>query len=55
MSEGKKDELLGQGKEIAGKLTDDEDLEAEGKTDQFKGNVQQAGEKAKDAIKSLGD
>lgn len=55
MTDGKQDELLGKGKEALGKVTDDEDLEAEGKADQFKGNVEQAGEKAKDAIKSLGD
>lgn len=55
MEDGKKDELIGQGKEAVGKITDDEDLEAEGRGDQFKGNVEQAGEKAKDAIESLSD
>ena len=55
MEDGKKDELIGQGKEAVGKVTDDEELEAEGRGEQFKGNAKQAGEKAKDAVKSLGD
>ncbi|EMY32490.1 CsbD-like protein [Arthrobacter crystallopoietes BAB-32] len=41
----------GQGKEAAGKATDDERLEAEGKTDQSKADLKDAGEKIKDAFK----
>jgi uncharacterized protein YjbJ (UPF0337 family) len=47
----KAEELGGQGKEAAGKATDNHDLEAEGKTDQASGNVKQAGEKVKDVFK----
>ena len=35
-----------------GRATDDRDLEAEGDTDQAKGNLQQAAEKVKDVFKS---
>jgi uncharacterized protein YjbJ (UPF0337 family) len=41
----------GKAKEMAGKATDDERLEAEGRTDQMKSDVKQAGEKVKDAFK----
>jgi uncharacterized protein YjbJ (UPF0337 family) len=41
----------GKVKEGIGKATDDERLEAEGKGDQFKSNLKQAGEKVKDAFK----
>ena len=44
-------DLQGKGKEAAGKATDDERLEAEGKGDQFSANLKQAGEKVKDAFK----
>jgi len=47
----KAEELKGQAKEGLGRATDDEDLEAEGRTDQAKSDVKQAGEKAKDAFK----
>jgi len=47
----KAQELTGQGKEAAGRATDDRDLQAEGKADQTSGNVKQAGEKVKDAFK----
>ncbi len=40
----------GRAKEAAGKATDDEQLEAEGKKDQFAANIKQAGEKVKDAF-----
>ena len=46
----KGEELGGKAKEAAGKLTDNEELEAEGKADQAKANLKQAGEKAKDAL-----
>ena len=41
----------GKIKEMAGKVTDNERLEAEGKADQSKADVKQAGEKVKDAFK----
>ncbi|PFG36975.1 CsbD-like protein [Flavimobilis soli] len=44
--------LQGKGKEAAGKATDDERLEAEGKGDQVSANLKQAGEKVKDAFKN---
>ena len=44
--------LQGKGKESAGKATDDERLEAEGKGDQLSANLKQAGEKVKDAFKN---
>ncbi|HEY3692916.1 MAG: hypothetical protein QOH09_1047 [Pseudonocardiales bacterium] len=47
----KTEELKGEGKEAAGRATDDDELKAEGKTDQAKGNLKQAGEKIKDVFK----
>jgi uncharacterized protein YjbJ (UPF0337 family) len=44
-------EMKGKAKEAAGQATGNEQLEAEGKTDQAKGNLKQAGEKVKDAFK----
>jgi len=49
-AQNKGEELGGKAKEAAGKLTDNEELEAEGKADQAKANLKQAGEKAKDAL-----
>jgi uncharacterized protein YjbJ (UPF0337 family) len=46
------EEAAGKIKEGAGKATDDEKLEAEGKADQTSANVKQAGEKIKDIFKS---
>ena len=48
----KTEELTGKVKEGVGDATDDESLEKEGKVDQAKGNLKQAGEKVKDAFKS---
>ncbi|HWJ65464.1 MAG TPA: CsbD family protein [Nocardioides sp.] len=45
------EEKTGKAKEALGKATDDEEMEAEGKGDQVKGNLKQAGEKVKDAFK----
>jgi uncharacterized protein YjbJ (UPF0337 family) len=45
------DELAGKGKEAIGRATDNPDLEAEGKGEQAKSNLKQAGEKIKDALK----
>jgi uncharacterized protein YjbJ (UPF0337 family) len=44
--ENAKDKLAGKAKESTGKATDDEELEAEGKVDQSKADLKQAGEKA---------
>jgi len=49
--DGKTDEVKGEVKETAGQVTNDEDLEAEGKGDKMKGNLQQGVEKLKDAFK----
>ena len=46
----KRDETKGAAKENVGKATGDEKMEREGKTDQTKSNLKQAGEKAKDAF-----
>ena len=46
----KKDEAKGAAKEQLGKATDNEQMEREGKTDQTKSNLKQAGEKVKDAL-----
>ncbi|MFT4263086.1 MAG: CsbD family protein [Nocardioides sp.] len=45
------EEKFGEAKEAVGKAADDKDLESEGKADQLKGNLKQAGEKLKDAFK----
>ncbi len=47
----KVEELGGKGKEGLGRATGDEELQAEGKVDQGKGNLKQAGEKIKDVFK----
>jgi len=44
------EDLGGKVKEGWGKLTDDERLEAEGKTDQAKASVKKAGENIKDGV-----
>jgi uncharacterized protein YjbJ (UPF0337 family) len=41
---------LGKAKEALGKTSDDEKLEAEGRVDQSKADLKQAGEKVKDAF-----
>ncbi len=43
--------LGGKAKQRAGGATGDRDLQAEGDADQAKGDLKQAGEKAKDAFK----
>jgi uncharacterized protein YjbJ (UPF0337 family) len=47
----KAEELKGKAKETVGHATGDEQMEAEGKGDQAKGNLKQAGEKIKDVFK----
>lgn len=46
----KSEEVAGKAKEGLGKVTDDESLEAEGRADQSKSHMKQAGEKVKDAF-----
>jgi uncharacterized protein YjbJ (UPF0337 family) len=43
--------LKGKSKEAAGKVTDNERLEAEGRVDQAAADTKQAAEKAKDAFR----
>jgi uncharacterized protein YjbJ (UPF0337 family) len=45
------EKLGGKGKEAAGQATGDDRLEAEGRGDQVKADLKQAGEKVKDAFK----
>ncbi|MGM7670725.1 CsbD family protein [Microbacterium sp. A93] len=45
------EDMAGHMKEAAGKLTDNEKLEAEGKTDQAKADLKKAGDNVKDAFK----
>jgi uncharacterized protein YjbJ (UPF0337 family) len=45
------EKLTGKGKEATGRATDDERLEAEGRGDQSKADLKDAGEKVKDAFK----
>ena len=45
------DEIKGKAKEAAGDLTDNEDLEREGKVDQGKGKVKEGVDKVGDKIK----
>jgi uncharacterized protein YjbJ (UPF0337 family) len=45
------EDAAGKGKEAAGKVTGDRSTEAEGKADQSKADLKNAGEKVKDAFK----
>lgn len=45
------EDVKGKIKEATGKATDDESMQAEGKTDQAKSDLKGAGEKVKDAFK----
>lgn len=45
------DKVRGKAKEAVGKATGDESLEGQGKRDQSKSDLKQAGEKVKDAFK----
>jgi uncharacterized protein YjbJ (UPF0337 family) len=47
------DRIKGKGKEAAGKAVGNERLEEEGKVDQVKGGLKQAGEKVKDTGKKV--
>ena len=46
------DQMKGTAKEKAGQLTDDRDLEAEGKRDQAKGDLKEGVDDAADKVKS---
>jgi uncharacterized protein YjbJ (UPF0337 family) len=46
------EDLKGKSKEGVGDATNDDELKAEGKTDQSKSSLKQAGENVKDAFKS---
>jgi uncharacterized protein YjbJ (UPF0337 family) len=45
------EDLSGKTKEHTGKATGDSEMETEGKADQTKSDIKQAGEKVKDAFK----
>jgi uncharacterized protein YjbJ (UPF0337 family) len=47
----KAQEAKGHVKDATGRATNDKSLEAEGKADKVAGNLKQAGEKVKDALK----
>ncbi|GAA3601080.1 CsbD family protein [Kineosporia mesophila] len=49
--ENKTDELAGKAKEKTGDVTGDQDLKDEGKAEQGKADLKQAGEKVKDVFK----
>ena len=49
--DNKSEDFSGKAKEAAGTATGDEDLRQEGKSDQTKSDLKQAGEKVKDAFK----
>ena len=51
--ENKVEEVKGKVKQGVGKVAGDPELEAEGKGDQVAGNLKQAGEKVKDAVKGV--
>ena len=51
----KAEDLGGQAKETAGRVTGDRETEAEGKSDQAKAGLKEAGEKIKDAGKKVKD
>ncbi len=46
------EEVSGKGKQAVGDATDNRDLQAEGKKEESKGSLKQAGENIKDAFKS---
>jgi uncharacterized protein YjbJ (UPF0337 family) len=49
------EEAIAKAKEAAGKATDDEDLEREGRGEQTKANLKQAGDSVKDAFNKSTD
>ena len=53
--DGTVDKVKGTIKEAVGKVTGDRRTEAEGKTDQAKGDVKDAGHQVKETVKGVGD
>jgi uncharacterized protein YjbJ (UPF0337 family) len=53
--DNKGEELKGRAKEAAGAVTDDDELKNEGRADQAKSSVKQAGEHVKDAADDVKD
>jgi uncharacterized protein YjbJ (UPF0337 family) len=51
----REEDVRGKVKEAAGKLTDDDALERQGKNDQAKGDIKKAGDKVKDAAEHAKD
>ena len=47
------EEAVGKVKEVTGKVTGNEDLEARGEAEQTKANVKQTGDSAKDVAKDV--
>ena len=47
----KAEEVKGRAKQVVGAATGDESTRREGRVDEAKGNVKQAGEKVKDALR----
>ncbi|HUR51552.1 MAG TPA: CsbD family protein [Mycobacteriales bacterium] len=47
----KAEELKGQAKQKVGDATDDDQMKSEGKVDEAKGDLKQAGEKVKDVFR----
>ena len=45
------EKVAGETKKVVGKVTDNEQLEAEGQVESAKGDLKQSGEKIKDAFK----
>jgi uncharacterized protein YjbJ (UPF0337 family) len=54
MLTNKMQELRGRVKRNTGEVTGDRSLQAEGRADEAKGNLKQAGEKIKDAFRGRG-
>lgn len=52
---GKMDEMKGRAKEATGAVSGDDELRREGRQDQAKGKLRQAGEKARDAAEDVKD
>jgi uncharacterized protein YjbJ (UPF0337 family) len=54
-TQNKAEELKGLAEEAAGRVTGDEDLEAQGQADQAKANLKQAAQRVKDAVAPAGE
>ncbi|MFJ6572606.1 CsbD family protein [Streptomyces sp. NPDC091292] len=55
MGEGAKDKAKGKAKEMMGKATGDDRMQAEGKTDKAKGTVRDAAQSGRDKAKGVRD